>query len=63
MEYFIKNPYVTTAYLDARYIQNIRLFRMRVCQLLLNPFHAIGLFLYLLKTSGGIERDQWHAKG
>ena len=30
---------------------NIRLFRTRICQLLLNPFHANGLILYLLKTS------------
>ena len=33
------------------YIRIIRLFRTRIFQLLLNPFHAIGLFLYLLKTS------------
>ena len=46
MEYFIKNP---MAYLDVRCIRNIRLFRMRVCQLLLNPFHATGLLLHLLK--------------
>ena len=37
--------------MDARYIQNIRLFRTRVWQLLFNPFHATGLFLYFLKTS------------
>ena len=43
-----------TAYLDGRYIRNIRLFRTRVCQLLLNLFHATGLFLYLLKTSENI---------
>ena len=24
------------------------------------PFHAPGIFLYPLKTSGVIERDQWH---
>ena len=28
--------------------------------LIIDPFHATGLFLYPLKTSGGIERDQWH---
>ena len=33
-----------------------------------NPIHATGLFLYLLKTfgflfSGGIKRDQWHEIG
>ena len=33
------------------------------------PFHTIGLFLYLLKTtgflmfSGGIEKDQLHRMG
>ena len=72
MEHFFKEPCVTTAYLDARYIRNIRLFRARVCQLLLNPFHVTGLFLYLLKTSEnlwfsdvfkGIERDQWQEMG
>ena len=39
--------------------------------ILLNPFHATGLFLYRLKTSenfqfsvpGGTERDQWHEMG
>ena len=51
MEHFIKNPHVTMAYLDARYIRNIRLFRTRVCQLLHNPFYATDPFLYLLKTS------------
>ena len=29
----------------------LTLFKTRVCPLLLNPFHATGLFLYLLKTS------------
>ena len=42
---------VTTAYLDTRYIRNIRSFKTQVCQLLLNPFHATGFFLYLLKAS------------
>ena len=27
---------------------------------MLNPFYATDLFLYPLKISGGIERDQWH---
>ena len=37
--------------------------------LVINSFHATGLFLYPLKTSGflmisgGIERDQWHETG
>ena len=31
--------------------------------LIIDPFHATGLFLYPLKTSGGIERDQWHEIG
>ena len=30
---------------------------------IINPFHAIGLFRYPLKTSMGIERDQWHEMG
>ena len=29
---------------------SVRLFRTRVCHLLLNPFHCTGLFLHLLKT-------------
>ena len=42
-------------------------------ELVLNPFHATGLFRYLLKTSenqrlsavfsGYRERDQWHEIG
>ena len=41
-------------------------------QKLINPFHANGLFRYLLKTSenlwffdvlAGIEREQWHKMG
>ena len=39
------------AFSDVQHIQNFRLFRMQVCQLLVNPFHAIGFSLYLLKTS------------
>ena len=27
---------------------------------MLNLFYATDLFLYPLKISGGIERDQWH---
>ena len=51
---FYSEPYVTTAYLDAQYIRIICLFGSWVCQLLINPFHAAGLFLYLLKTSENI---------
>ena len=31
-----------------------------ICSVI-NPFHATGLFRYLL--SGGIEWDQWHEMG
>ena len=51
IENFINEPYVTTAYLDSQNIQINYLFKTRVSQLLLNPFHAYCLFLYLLNTS------------
>ena len=51
IENFINEPYVTTAYLDSQNIQINYLFKTRVSQLFLNPFHAFCLFLYLLNTS------------
>ena len=36
IEHFIKNPVLTIRNLDVWYIQNFRLFRTRVCQLLVN---------------------------
>ena len=31
--------------------------------LFVQPIHATSLFLFPLKTSRGIERDQWHKNG
>ena len=72
---FIKNNEITI-YISTEIIRKPTIYIWKLSEkfyakLSFNPFHATGLFLYLLKTSsenvrflkmfsGGIERDQWH---
>ena len=62
-----------TSELDLSFIESFSLLKMdNYLTNLLDPFHAIGLFLYplirqkkssLLMFSVDIERDQWHEMG